>query len=149
MKIMHGPAILEHPKAATGVLAGNPFHVEAAEIARIAGVDFTLNVTIDTQCRLTGVLTGDLETAHLADAEFTEKQAKATVSEPADAVLTSCVNHPLDATFYQVVKSAIAALDVVKEGGSVVLYAECNQGIGSGLFTESDLKSERSKTVCT
>ena len=76
MKIMHGPAILEHPKAATGVLAGNPFHVEATEIARIAGVDFTLNVTIDTQRRLTGVLTGDLETAHLADAEFTEKSSQ-------------------------------------------------------------------------
>ncbi|MAT73985.1 hypothetical protein CMK14_02370 [Candidatus Poribacteria bacterium] len=76
MKIMHGPEILEHPKAATGVFAGNPFHVEATEIARIAGVDFTLNVTIDTQRRLTGVLTGDLETAHLADAEFTEKSSQ-------------------------------------------------------------------------
>ena len=74
------------------VLAGNPFHVDATEITRIAGVDFTLNVTIDTQRRLNG----ELETAHLAGAEFTEKQAKATVSKPADAVLASCVNRPLE-----------------------------------------------------
>jgi len=142
MKIMHGPEILEHPKAATGVLAGNPFHVEATEIARMAGVDFTLNITIDTQRRLTGVFAGDLETAHLAGAEFTERQAKATVSEPADIVLTSCAGHPLDATFYQAVKGAIAALDVVKEGGSIVLYAECSQGIGSGPFTDLILKTK-------
>ena len=98
---MHGPAILEHPKVATGVLAGNPFHADATEITRIAGVDFTLNVTIDTQRRLNG----ELETAHLAGAEFTEKQAKTTVSKPADAVLASCVNRPLDATSTRTLKA--------------------------------------------
>ena len=46
MKIMHGPEILEHPKATVGILEGNPFHVEATKIALMAGVDFSLNVTI-------------------------------------------------------------------------------------------------------
>ena len=98
---MHGPAILEHPKVATGVLAGNPFHADATEITRIAGVDFTLNVTIDTQRRLNG----ELETTHLAGAAFTEKQAKVTVSKPVDAVLVSCVNRPLDATSTRTLKA--------------------------------------------
>ncbi|SVC77613.1 uncharacterized protein METZ01_LOCUS330467, partial [marine metagenome] len=44
MKIMHGPQILEHPKASVGILEGNPFHAEATEIALMAGLDFSLNV---------------------------------------------------------------------------------------------------------
>ena len=43
MKVMHGPVILEDPKAHPGILEGNPFHQEATEIAQMAGVDFIVN----------------------------------------------------------------------------------------------------------
>jgi len=40
----HGPAVLESPMAANAVLDGNPFHEESTEIAKMAGVDFIVNV---------------------------------------------------------------------------------------------------------
>jgi len=142
MKIMHGPQILEHPKASVGILEGNPFHAEATEIALMAGVDFSLNVTINDRRQLTGVFAGDMVNAHLAGAKFAEKQTKATLPEPADVVIVSCAGYPLDTTFYQAIKGVLSAVEVVKEGGMVILVAECQEGIGSGPFTDLILKTK-------
>ena len=142
MKIMHGPQILEHPKASVGILEGNPFHAEATEIALMAGVDFSLNVTINDRRQLTGVFAGDMVNAHLAGAKFAEKQTKATLPEPADVVIVSCAGYPLDTTFYQAIKGVLAAIEVVKKGGMVILIAECQEGIGSGPFTDLILKTK-------
>ena len=142
MKIMHGPQILEHPKASVGILEGNPFHAEATEIALMAGVDFSLNVTINDRRQLTGVFAGDMVNAHLAGAKFAEKQTKATLPEPADVVIVSCAGYPLDTTFYQAIKGVLSAIEVVKEGGMVILVAECQEGIGSGPFTDLILKTK-------
>ncbi|MEE3195295.1 MAG: nickel-dependent lactate racemase, partial [Candidatus Poribacteria bacterium] len=142
MKIMHGPQILEHPKASVGILEGNPFHAEATEIALMAGADFSLNVTINDRRQLTGVFAGDMVNAHLAGAKFAEKQTTATLPEPADVVIVSCAGYPLDATFYQAIKGVLSAIEVVKEGGMVILVAECQEGIGSGPFTDLILKTK-------
>ena len=131
MKVMHGPRILEHPNARIGVLDGNPLHIEATEIARMAGVDFNVNVTLDDQRRLTGVFAGDLVESHLAGVRFVEKVVKATVPEPVDAVVVSSAGYPLDATFYQAIKGLLAAAEIVKPGGGIILVAECREGIGS------------------
>lgn len=142
MKLLHGPQILEHPKASVGILEGNPLHIEATEIALMAGVDFNVNVTIDDQRRLTGIFAGDIVESHLAGVRFVEKQVKVTLPEPVDAVFVSSAGYPLDATFYQAVKGMLAAAEIVKPNGSIMLFAECSQGIGSGPFTDLILKTK-------
>ncbi|MCZ6679387.1 MAG: nickel-dependent lactate racemase [Candidatus Poribacteria bacterium] len=142
MKIMHGPRILEHPNASVGILQGNPFHIEATEIAQMAGVDFILNVAIDDQHRLTGVFAGDLVEAHLAGAAFVEKQATVTLPEPVDAVVVSSAGYPLDTTFYQAIKGMLTAVEIVKPNGSIILVAECSLGIGSKPFTKLILDTQ-------
>jgi nickel-dependent lactate racemase len=142
MKVLHGPQILEHPKASVGILEGNPLHIEATEIALMAGVDFNVNVTIDDQRQLTGVFAGDIVESHLAGVRSVEKQVKVTVPKPVDAVLVSSAGYPLDTTFYQAVKGVLAAAEIVKSNGSIILVAECSQGIGSGPFTDLILKTK-------
>lgn len=142
MKIMHGPHLMEHPKSAVGILEGNPFHEEATEIALMAGADFNLNVAIDKARRITGVFAGDMVASHLNGAKFVENQAKATLPESVDAVIVSSAGHPLDTTFYQAIKGLLAAVEIVKEGGSILLVAACSEGIGSGPFTDLVLKTE-------
>ncbi len=142
MKVLHGPEILEHPKASVGILEGNPLHIEATEIALMAGVDFNVNVTIDDQRQLTGVFAGDIVESHLAGVRSVEKQVKVTVPKPVDAVLVSSAGYPLDTTFYQAVKGVLAASEIVKSNGSIILVAECSQGIGSGPFTDLILKTK-------
>jgi nickel-dependent lactate racemase len=142
MKVMHGPELMEHPKSAVGILEGNPFHIEATEIALMAGVDFNLNVAIDKQRQITGVFAGDLVESHRVGAEFVGKQAKVTLSAPADAVVVSSAGYPLDTTFYQAIKGLLTAVEIVRQGGSILLVAACSEGIGSKPFTDLIFKTD-------
>ena len=142
MKVMHGPELMEHPKSAVGVLEGNPFHREATEIALMAGVDFNLNVAIDKNRQITGVFAGDMVASHSVGAAFVAKQARVTLPEPADAVVVSSAGAPLDATFYQAIKGLLTAVEIVKQGGSILLVAACNEGIGSKPFTDLIFKTD-------
>ena len=142
MKVMHGPQILEHPNAAVGVLDENPFHIEATEIALLAGVDFSLNVAIDNERRITGVFAGELVESHKAGCEFVEKQVTAKLPHAVDLAIVSGAGYPLDTTFYQAIKGLLTAAEVVKPNGSVILVAECSQGIGSKSFTDLILETQ-------
>lgn len=142
MKVMHGPRILEDERAATGVMNGNPFHEGALEIARIAGVDFILNVDMNEEREITGVFAGDLVEAHEEGAKHVEQMVRAEVDEPADVVLVSSAGYPLDTTFYQAIKGMIAAMEVVKEGGTIILFSECSDGIGGPEFTDLVLSTK-------
>ncbi len=142
MKVMHGPELMEHPKSAVGILEGNPFHKEATEIARMAGVDFNLNVAIDKHRSITGIFAGELVESHRVGAAFVEKQAKVTLPAPADAVVVSSAGYPLDSTFYQAIKGLLTAVEIVKQGGSILLVAACSEGIGSKPFTDLIFKTD-------
>ena len=142
MKVMHGPELMEHPKSAVGILDGNPFHKEATEIAGMAGVDFNLNVAIDKHRSITGIFAGELVESHRVGAAFVEKQAKVTLPAPADAVVVSSAGYPLDSTFYQAIKGLLTAVEIVKQGGSILLVAACSEGIGSKPFTDLIFKTD-------
>ncbi|MDE0299794.1 MAG: nickel-dependent lactate racemase [Candidatus Poribacteria bacterium] len=142
MQVMHGPLILEHPKASVGVLDDNPFHLEATEIALMAGVDFSLNVAIDNERQITGIFAGELVESHKTGCEFVDKQVTATLSHHADIVVVSSAGYPLDTTFYQAIKGLLTAAEVVKPNGTIVLAAECSQGIGSKPFTDLVLETQ-------
>jgi len=142
MKVMHGPELMEHSKSAVGILDGNPFHLEATEIALMAGVHFNLNVAIDKHRQITGVFAGDLVESHRVGAEFVEKQAKVTLPAPVDAAVVSSAGYPLDTTFYQAIKGLLTAVEIVKQGGSILLVAACSEGIGSKPFTDLIFKTD-------
>lgn len=136
----HGPAFLEHPNADCGRLDGNPVHEENTHIARMAGCDFIVNVTLDRRRRVTSVVAGDMEAAFLEGARFVASVAKAEVPGPVDVVVTSAAGYPLDTTFYQSVKGLTGCLPIVKPGGTIILAASLTEGVGSpefaGLFRE-------------
>jgi len=134
MKSMHGPRLLEHPNAREGVIEGNPFHEEAVEIAKIAGVDFIVNVALNEQRQITGIFSGDLERAHLEGVNFVRESVRDAVPAPVDIVVTTSAGYPLDATWYQAIKGLTSALPIVKEGGTIILAAQCSEGVGSAEF---------------
>ena len=136
MRVLHGPQLLGHPKAAEGIINGNPFHQQALEVARMAGVDMTLNVAMNADREITGIFCGELEQAHAAGVRFVEERAAATIEEPVDIVVTTAAGFPLDLTYYQAIKGLTAILPIVKEGGSIVIAARCAEGIGSAEFAE-------------
>ena len=136
----HGPGFLEDPRATSGVLEGNPCHREASEVARIAGADFLLNVALDLERRIIGAFAGELDAAFRAAVACVDGYCRVEVEEPADLVVTSGGGYPLDKTFYQAVKGMVAALPAVREGGVVLIAAECSEGIGNREYAELMLR---------
>jgi len=134
VKRWHGPELLEHPNADCGILDGNPVHEENTAIARMAGCDFIVNVTLDSQRRVTSVVAGDMEQAFLEGVRFMSGVCRATVSTPVDIVVTSSAGYPLDTTFYQAVKGLTGCLPIVKQGGTIIMVASMSEGLGSPEF---------------
>ncbi|MFI5396244.1 MAG: nickel-dependent lactate racemase [Candidatus Binatia bacterium] len=135
MRSAHGPAMLES-NVGPGIIDGNPFHEDLLEIARLAPVDFLLDVSVDRTRKLTGVFAGDIERAHEAGMEAVEREVRVDLDRPADIVITSAGGYPLDATFYQSIKGLTGALNVVRRGGTIILAAALSEGIGSEDFQE-------------
>ena len=125
----HGYEMLRHPLATWGRTEGNPLWEEILEVAMMACPDFLLNVTLNRQHQLTGVFAGGLVQAHARATEFARETAMIAVDEPFDIVLTTNSGYPLDINLYQAVKGMSCAAQVVKSGGSIVIAAECRDGV--------------------
>ncbi len=140
IRVWHGPRFLEHPNARSGVLEGNPVHEENTWIARRAGCDFIVNTVLDAQRRILAIVAGHPEQAFAEGVAFVRNLVRDTIPAPVDIVVTSSAGYPLDSTFYQSVKGMVAAMDIVKPGGTIILAASMCQGIGSpefeGLFRQ-------------
>jgi len=133
MRSAHGPVMLED-NVGPGIVDGNPFHEDLLEIARLARVDFLVDVSIDRARSLTGVFAGDIEQAHTAGMQAVERVVRVDLDAPADIVITSAGGYPLDDTFYQAIKGLTGALNIVRRGGTIILAAALTEGIGSADF---------------
>ncbi len=120
---------MDHPLATWGVTHGNPIWEEICEGARMTSPTFLLNVTLDRAQRITGVFAGDLEVAHEQGCAFVKQHAMVPVDAPYDIVITSNAGYPLDLNLYQAVKGMSVAARIVKEGGTVIVAADCWDGI--------------------
>ena len=80
---------MEHPRADCGLLEGNPVHEENTAIARMAGCDFIVNVTLDKTRQITSIVAGDMEQAFEAGVTFAEHILRAELPEPCEIVVTS------------------------------------------------------------
>lgn len=136
IRAWHSPRFLEHPRATSGILDGNPVHEENTWIARRAGCDFIVNAVIDDQRRPLHFVAGDMEAAFADGVAFVRQVVTATVKQPVDIVVTSSAGYPLDATFYQAVKGMVGAMSIVKPGGTIVIAARISEGIGSDPFQQ-------------
>jgi nickel-dependent lactate racemase len=129
----HSIEMLNHPKARMGILSGNPVHEDMMEAAAHVGIEFLVNVVLNSTHQIANVVAGNMETAHLTGVKFLEQYVTVNVTEKADIVITSS-GYPLDFDFYQAMKAAMTAETVVKEGGVIILLAECRDGYGPQAF---------------
>jgi nickel-dependent lactate racemase len=86
-------------------------------------------VTLNKDKQITGVYTGELNAAHAAGCAFARESAMAAVGEPFDIVLTSNSGYPLDLNLYQAVKGMSAAAQAVRQVGTIIIAADCWDGI--------------------
>jgi nickel-dependent lactate racemase len=131
----HGPANLDHPDARWGVTRGNPIWEDIFEAASMVPRVYIANVTLNREREITRVFAGDMARAHAEGCACVAKTAMAPVDGEYDIVVTSNSGYPLDLNLYQSVKGMSGASQIVKKGGSIVIAAECKEGVpGHGSF---------------
>lgn len=126
---LHDAAMIGHPDSRFAVTEGNPIHDTIREIARMSGVDFSVDVTINRDKRITSVYAGELFAVHAAACAVARRLATQPVDTSFDIVVTTNSGYPLDQNLYQAVKGMSAAAQVVRDGGMIICAAECSEGI--------------------
>ena len=134
--IQNNHAMLLNSKARTGILEGNPVHEDMTEAAKLAKVDFIVNVVTNSKGELVRAFAGDLEKAFYEAIKLVDELYRVTVDRRADIVVVSAGGHPGDINLYQAYKGLDNALEVVKRNGTIILVAECPEGHGNQVFYE-------------
>ena len=145
--INHNHAMLLDANARTGVLEGNPVHEDMTEAARLAKVDFILNVVTDSKGEIVKAFAGDLEQAFLEAVKLVDDMYRVKVERRADIVVVSAGGYPADIDLYQAYKAVDNALEVVKRGGTIIVVAECAEGHGNQVFYDWMTSLEELKKV--
>ncbi|MBS0630629.1 MAG: nickel-dependent lactate racemase [Verrucomicrobia bacterium] len=140
----HGAANIGSPRATFGVNEGNPIWDEMFDIAQRVGRSFLLNVSLNEEKHITGWFAGDLGAAHRRGREFVRASAMQRVDAPFDVIVTTNSGYPLDMNLYQGVKGMAAAATIAKPGATIILAAECREGLPAGSPSDKLLRSVKS-----
>ncbi len=131
----HCGAFIASPYARTGILDGNPIHTDMVAAARMARLQFIVNVVINEDKQTVAAFAGDFLAAHEAGVAFLRSycQVKAV---PGDIVITSNGGAPLDQNIYQCVKGLTAAEASARDGAVLIICAGIADGHGGeGFYT--------------
>ncbi len=133
----HDAGMIADPRATWGVTRGNPIWEEINEVARKFERTFLVNVALNRNKQITAVFAGQLDAAHALGCEYVRQKAMVPVSEPFQIVVTTNSGYPLDLNLYQAVKGMSAAAQIASAGGSIIIAAECRDGIPEhGLYRQ-------------
>lgn len=118
----------------TGLLDGNAVHEECERVAKLVRPTFGINTIVDEMKRAVAVYCGDWRLAHRVGCEEYLKNHSLEISEKRDLVIVSCGGFPHDINLIQAHKSLDMAAYACREGGSIILLAECRDGYGRADF---------------
>ncbi|HZI59424.1 MAG TPA: nickel-dependent lactate racemase [Pyrinomonadaceae bacterium] len=113
-----------------GMLAGNAVHEECERVAELVAPAFGINTIVDERNRAVGVFCGDWRLAHRVACEHYLKRHSFAIGKKRDIVIASCGGFPHDINMIQAHKALDMAAQACKEGGTIILLAECRDGLG-------------------
>ena len=125
----HGPGMIASPNSGFGITHGNPIWEEMMEVALVKKPNFLINTTQTPDGYITGIFAGDLEKAHQAGVQYAKQSAMVPVNEKFDIVIVTAGGYPFDINLYQAVKGMAVAGNIVRDGGAIILVAECIEGL--------------------
>ena len=113
-----------------GALDGNAVHEECERVAQLVAPAFSINTIVDENKRASKIFCGDWRVAHRTACEYYLDQHSVSVPEKRDIVLVSCGGFPHDINMIQAHKALDMAALACNEGGTIILLAECSDGLG-------------------
>ena len=141
IRTFHSARFMESPFATSCNLENNPLHETQLEIVQMLnGPVLSLNTVIDEHRNLAFVSFGEVIESHMAAVEFARASCEVQVGRKFKTVLTSSAGYPLDKTYYQTVKGMVTPLDILEDGGDLIIVSECSEGFGSDEFLAAQKK---------
>ena len=134
-----------------GLLDGNAVHAAFLEAASFAKFSFAVNTIVDESGAATAVFCGDRNTSHRAACDKYEADNTITITEKRDLVIVSCGGYPFDLNLIQAHKALEAASKACKTGGTIILLAECADGLGRNDFLnwfDSENSDQLAERLC-
>lgn len=117
-----------------GRLDGNVVHEECERIAAEIAPSFLVNTVVDERGLATRVYAGDWRAAHrYGCAEYASEHA-IEIDEKRPLVIASCGGRPKDINLIQAHKTLDAASYACADGGTIIVVAECADGLGRADF---------------
>jgi nickel-dependent lactate racemase len=120
--------------AVTGNLDNNPVHQAMNEACAMAAPDFILNTVLAPDRKILAAFAGHWREAHEEGCRYYRRHFAYPLKSKADLVVVSCGGFPKDINLIQAHKSMEYAAQALKDGGVMILLAECRDGFGNSTF---------------
>lgn len=129
----HSGSFIADENSRTGNLMHNKVNEDMVYAAKLANLQFIINVVLNEDKEIIGSFAGDFEQAHKVGCDFVKSLAKVD-KIPCDIAVTTNGGYPLDQNIYQAVKGMTAAEATLNEGGIIIIVAGCSDGHGGEGF---------------
>jgi nickel-dependent lactate racemase len=136
---------------APGVLDGNPVHEAFMEAVSFISPAFSVNNIVSETGELIDVFCGDWQAAHRTACDAYAAAHTIRISEKRELVIASCGGYPFDINMIQAHKALDAASQACIEGGTIILFAECAEGLGRDDFLdwfEAEDSTHLARSLC-
>ena len=120
-----------------GKFEENPVREDLDEMGRMIGIDFMVNAVLNSQKQVIQVVAGDIFEAHREGMLSVDKMFRITIEERADIVIVSPGGYPKDIDLYQTNKAIENGILAVRDGGIIIVAAECKDGLGEDKFHDA------------
>lgn len=120
-----------HPSCRPGTLDGNPVHEDMCEPLDALDHLFVVNFFADQIGTVLFVNAGDPRAAHLEACDAYRNIFRVSVARRSPVIIASAGGHPYDINLLQTHKALRHAGMAASELASILLFAECREGIGS------------------
>lgn len=133
----HSARYMEDKNSTSCNLVNNPLHEDQIEIISMIGKVYSVNCVIDENRELSFINFGEIITSHLEAVNFISSYARVKCARKYSTIVTSAAGFPLDNNFYQTIKGMVTPLEILKDGGDLIITADCSEGLGSDEFINS------------
>ncbi len=137
IQVNHALALKPYPdtgrdmRCRCAIMENNPIHLDMEEACEMVSPDFAFNVVIGGDGRIAAAVSGHWRSSHLRGTELVNDLNGVTVDGRSDVVIASAGGYPKDMVLYQSAKTVFNSAEAVKDGGTLVVVARCEEGAGS------------------
>lgn len=128
--------LLLDERSTIGNYQNNPLRQDIEEIGRMIGINFALNAVVNENKEIVDVFFGDPIKVMNEGIKCVNKICQVPVDGLYDLVIASPGGYPKDINLYQSQKAMTHAAKFCRQNGTIVIIAECREGVGSNGYLE-------------